>query len=115
MPSDCGILFGKCWYLTGYGYKLGYELGDDYRYWKWFTSIDRESFKENLFAQKAYKKVDSLMKQALSEFTDTEQAAKAHLEMMNFKTLMSKYPDSKAAASIRGRCDNYYDYALQKR
>lgn len=105
--------FGKCWYLTGYGYELGDGSGDDY--WKWFTSTDREGFKENLFAQKAYEKVDFLMEQALSEFTDTEQAAKAQFEMMNFKTLMKQYPTSRAAAFVRGHCDNYYDYSLQKR
>lgn len=107
--------FGKCWYLTEYGYNLGWESDDDYRHWKWFSSIEREGFKENTFAQKAYKKVDSLMKQALSEFTDKEQAAKAQLEMMNFRTLMSKYPTSRAAEFVRGHCDNYFDYSLQKR
>ena len=97
--------FGKCWYLTQYGYNL------DWR----FTSSEREGFKENAFAQKAYKKVDALMSEAISEFYDAEQAAQAHLEMMNYATLMKQYPATKAAAQIRGRCDNYYDYALQKR
>lgn len=107
--------FGKCWYLTEYGYGLGYEPGNDYRHWRWFTSSDREGFKGNAFAQKAYKKVDVIMSQAISEFTDPEQAAQAQLEMMNFATLMKQYPKSQAAERIRGRCDNYYDYALQLR
>lgn len=107
--------FGKCWYLTEYGYGLRYESGTDYRHWRWFTSSDREGFKENAFAQKAYKKVDALIEQALTEFTDSEQVAQAQLEMMNFATLMKQYPSSKAATQIRGRCDNYYDYALQER
>ncbi|MEY8688161.1 hypothetical protein AB9N12_19245 [Bacteroides sp. AN502(2024)] len=106
--------FGKCWYLTEYGYNLGYESEDDW-HWKWFDSSCRDGFKENAFARKAYKKVDALMKQALSEFTDPEQAAQAQFEMMNFKTLMSQYPTSKATAFVRGHCDNYYDYSLQKR
>ena len=55
------------------------------------------------------------MDEALSEFTDPEQAAQALLEMMNFNTLMRQYPDTKAAAFVRGHCDSYHDYALQKR
>lgn len=93
--------FGKCWYLTEYGFELGY-------------SVEREGFKENVFAQKAYRRVDRLTAEAISGFTDPEQAARAQLEMMNFATVMSRYPDSRAAESVRG-CDNYHDYALQKR
>lgn len=102
--------FGKCWYLTDYSY----ELVSDVRDWGRFSSTDREGFKGDAYAQKAYKRVDMLIKQALSEFTDPEQAAQAQLEMMNFATLMKKYPETKAAKSIRSRCDNYYDYALQR-
>ncbi len=98
--------FGRCWYLTEYGYELG-------TYFNWFTSSDREGFKENAFAQKAYNKVDTLIEQAMSEFTDPEQAAQAQLEMMNYATLMKEYPQTRAAMQIRGRCDNYYDYGLQ--
>ncbi|MDE6648999.1 MAG: hypothetical protein K2K45_03615 [Muribaculaceae bacterium] len=105
--------FGKCWYLTQYGYNLDNEYAPGH--WDWFSSNERKGFKKNAFAQIAYKKVDALTSQALSEFTDKEQAAQAHLEMMNYNTLMKQYPATKAALKIRGRCDNYYDYALQKR
>ena len=107
--------FGKCWYLTGYSYELGYEHDADYSNWEMYTSGEREGFKKNLFAQNAYRKVDALMSQALSEFTDTEQAAQAHLEMKNFATLMKRYPSTMAANRIRGRCDRYHDYSLHKR
>lgn len=107
--------FGKCWYLTEYGYELGYGSGTEYRHWKWFTSSDREGFKENAFAQKAYDKVDTLIEQAIAEFTDPEQAAQAQLEMMNFSTLMKQYPNSIAASELKGRCDKYYDYTLHLR
>lgn len=107
--------FGKCWYLTGYGYELEYRSGKDYTYWKWFNSSNRDGFKENVFALNAYKKVDALISQAVTEFTDPEQAARAQLEMMNYATLMKQYPSTKAAAQIRGRCDNYYDYELHLR
>lgn len=57
--------------------------------------------------------VDRLVAEGLSEFTDTEQAARAQFEMMNFRTLVETYPTSKAAGVVRGRCDNYYDYNLE--
>ncbi len=91
--------FGRCWYLTCY--------------WLSGSSEAREVFSDTDLGRRAYKKVDSLYEQALSEFTDPEQAAQAQLEMMNFKTVMSEFPGSKAASFVRGRCDNYYDYALQ--
>lgn len=107
--------FGKCWYLTTYGYNMGYTTDEDWRNWRWHTSSDREGFKDNSYAQQAYQKVDALMDEAIAEFTDSEKAAQAQLEMMNYATLIKKYPQSKAAAYIRSRCDNYYDYAIQKR
>ncbi len=107
--------FGKCWYLTTYGYNMGYTTDEEWRNWRWHTSSDREGFKDNSYAQRAYKKVDALMDEAIAEFTDSEKAAQAQLKMMNYATLIKKYPQSKAAAYIRSRCDNYYDYAIQKR
>lgn len=98
--------FGKCWYLTSYGY--------DMVEWR-TTSSDRKEFKDNSYAQRAYKKVDSLMDEAMSEFTDPERAAQAQLEMMNYATLMKQYPNTKAAAHIRLHCDNLCDYSLQHR
>ncbi len=80
-----------------------------------YTSSDREGFRENAYAQKAYRRVDALMKEAVREFADPEKAARAQLEMKNYATLMQKYPRTRAATQIRGRCDNYRDYALQKR
>lgn len=101
--------FGKCWYLTAYGYNMGWRCG------KWYTSSDREGFKDNSYAQRAFKKVDALMEEAISEFTDSEKAAQAQLEMLNYATLMKQYPNTKAAAHILSRCDNLYDYSLQYR
>lgn len=107
--------FGRCWYLTTYGYNMGLTNGGESHYWEWHTSSDRNGFKDNSYAQQAYKKVDALMEEAIAEFTDSEKAALAQLEMMNYATLMKRYPTTKAAAYIHSRCDNYYDYALQKR
>lgn len=106
--------FGKCWYLTDYGYNMVYDNSDDNK-WEVYSSVDRAGFDGNAYAQKAYKRVDSLMREALSEFTNSEIAAQAQLDMMNYATLIKCYPDTKVASYIRTRCDNYYDYALHKR
>lgn len=105
--------FGRCWYLTDYSYSCG--TGRTIEDYEWHTSKEREGFRGNPFAQKAHKRVDALMSQALAEFTDPEQAAQAHLDMMNYKTVMEKYPSTYAASMIRGQCDNYYDYALHRK
>ena len=107
--------FGKCWYLTDYRHSFVYESSDDGRRWNRYTSADRESFKYNSFAQEAYRQVDRLMQEALAEFTDSEKAAHAQLEMMNFSSVIEKYPGTKAAEYVRSRCDSYHDYSLQKR
>lgn len=107
--------FGNCWYLTRYGYSFGYSYDPENESAEWFDSGCREGFKDDEFAQMAYEKSDALTIQAISEFTDSDQAAEALLEMMNFKTLVTEYPESKAAEFIRGRCDNYHDYALQNK
>ncbi|MBP3536358.1 MAG: hypothetical protein J6J93_02325 [Muribaculaceae bacterium] len=103
--------FGRCWYLTSYGFNSGYDekTGD------WLYSINRESFMWNAYARSAYKKVDVLMQEAVAEFTDPEKAAQAQLEMMNYATLIKKYPETKAAQQVKSRCDNYYDYGLEVR
>lgn len=106
--------FGRCWYLTSYGFSIATSTDEDFRDWHWGNSSERYSFKENSLAQAAYRRVDALMKEAVAEFTDPEQAAQAQLEMKNFATVVKKYPSSKAAAYVRSRCDNYHDYAIQK-
>lgn len=111
--------FGKCWCLTDYSFETVYDYGkaEDWYLadWKVYTSEDRGGFKDNPYAQKAYQRVDTLMEEALSEFTNEEIAAQAQLDMLNFATIIKKYPDTRAASFVRSRCDNYYDYALQKR
>lgn len=92
-----------------------HTVNKESHYWEWHTSSDRNGFKDNSYAQQAYKKVDALMEEAIAEFTDSEKAAQAQLEMMNYATLMKRYPNTKAAAHIRSRCDNLYDYSLQYR
>lgn len=97
--------FGKCWYLTGYSYSV---VPND------CTSSERNGFKDNVFAQKAYERVDALTAEARREFTDPEKAAAAELAMLNFRTLVEQYGHTTAAQHVRS-CDNYRDYALQAR
>lgn len=104
--------FGICWYLTDYEYILGCNESEGNC--EWYSSSKREGFSGNEFALKAYKKVDTLTDEAFAEFTDPEQAAQAHLDMMNFKTVVTNYPSTQAATYVRSRCDNYHDYSLQK-
>lgn len=107
--------FGRCWYLTAYLQNCDYEINDDYTIAKWYYSESRECFKKYVYANNAYKKVDALTQEALNEFTDPEMASRALFEMKNYATLMKKYPQTFAAAYVKLRCDNYYDYAIQKR
>lgn len=106
--------FGRCWYLTQYGYSRDY-LDGEYNYSYIGAPESRDSFNGNYHAQEAYRKADRLVAEALSEYTNPEQAAIAQLEMMNYATVMKKYPMTQTANYIRSRCDNYYDYCLQKR
>lgn len=105
--------FGRCWYLTKYGLNSGYEPDEDedYRY-DAFYSYSRRAFREDNYAQIANKQADTLTKTALKEFTDPERAAKAHLEMLNFATVIKSYPGTRSAKYIRGHCDTYRDYAI---
>lgn len=107
--------FGICWYLTAYGYSVDSGYDENLHIWECHISSEREGFMHEKFAQKAYKTVDTLISQAIAEFTDPEQAARAQLEMMNHATIMKQYPHTAAAAYVLTRCDNYHDYALQKK
>lgn len=107
--------FGYCWYLTDYEYLLDYKEEPNGLNWEWYSSSCREGFAKSMHAQRAYRRVDALTNEALSEYTNPELAAKARLEMMNFKDIIKKYPTTQIAAYVRSRCDNYYDYSLQKR
>lgn len=107
--------FGKCWYLTQYGFNSPWVDEPEYEIGGLYFSNERSSFRGNPYAQKAYARVDAMMKQAVSEFTDPERGAKALLAMKNYKTLMARYPGSKDAATVKSRCDRYNDYALEKR
>lgn len=65
------------------------------------------------YIRPALQRSDALLSQALQMYTDPERAAKAELALMNFRTVVTKYPNTAAADSVRSACENYYDFGLQ--
>ena len=65
------------------------------------------------YIRPALQRSDALLSQALRMYTDPERAAKAELALLNFRTVVTKYPYTAAADSVRSACENYYDFGLQ--
>ncbi len=103
--------FDSCWYLTDYGRFLA-----EYHS-RWFSMDYDDSICVNYEEkEKAFTRSQSLITDALNEFTNAECAADAQLEMMNHYIIMNFYSTTKAAEYVRGHCDSCsYDYELQKR
>ena len=91
-----------CWPLTMYGwyYEDLYEKAN--------TPYSRA--RNNLLA-----KVENMYTKAISASGKPETRARIQLMFGNYKTLMANYSNTEAGRSIAGRCDNYYDYHLNKR
>ena len=60
-------------------------------------------------------KVENTYAKALSTSSNPETKAQIQLMFGNYKSLMASYSNTEAGHSIAGRCDNYYDYHLNKR
>ena len=60
-------------------------------------------------------KVENTYARALSASSNLETKAQIQLMFGNYKSLMASYSNTEAGHSIIGRCDNYYDYHLNKR
>ena len=60
-------------------------------------------------------KVEDIYTNALSASGSPETKAQIQLMFGNYKSLMVNYGNTVAGRSIAGRCDNYYDYHLNKR
>ena len=61
----------------------------------------------------ALQRSDTLLSQALHMYTEPERAAKAELALLNFRTVVTKYPHTAAADMVRSACENYYDFGFQ--
>lgn len=51
---------------------------------------------------------------AFRMFTDDEAAAEAHYVLKNTHTIVTQYPNTRTASYVRGHCDTYFDYHLDR-
>lgn len=95
---------GNCWALSFYGLSSS-DYDEDYNTNSLFLKAQRKGFDraEKMFAT------------ALSICRDKETAAQINLSLGNAKTVAKKYKTTKAAEYVRGHCDIYVDYHLEKR
>ena len=91
----------QCWALTFYG--------------KSYADTDSTGGFETDYG-KASKRIlaraERMFHQAELTARSPEVKAQIQLTLGNLKTVMERYPDTKAASAIRGRCDTYADYHL---
>lgn len=92
--------FGRCWSLTQY-YK-----GEEF----YGRVCKKRKWQNDACAKTAMRKAEQLINSALKTATDDNYIADMLYELSNFKTLEAKYPNSKKAKLVRGRCDNLIDY-----
>ena len=97
MQNSVGI---DCWPLTSYYW------GDFYCYPFYSRYV-----KGNI--EKITRKYAQIKERAFTLFSDQERAAKAYNEWKMYKTLVDKYPDSKAAQYVKGHCDVLRDYQIR--
>ncbi len=95
---------GNCWALSFYGLSSG-DYDEDYNKNSLFLRAQRKGFDR---AEKMYAT-------ALSICRDKEAAAQINLSLGNAKTVAKKYKTTQAAEYVRGHCDTYVDYHLEKR
>ena len=95
---------GNCWALSFYGLSAG-DYDEEYNKNSRFLRAQRKGFDR---AEKMYAT-------ALSICRDKETAAQINLSLGNAKTVARKYKTTQAAEYVRGHCDTYLDYHLEKR
>lgn len=95
---------GNCWALSFYSLSSS-DYDEDYNTNSLFLRAQRKGFDraEKMFAT------------ALSICRDKETAAQINLSLGNAKSVAKKYKTTKAAEYVRGHCDTYVDYHLEKR
>ncbi|MGN0231864.1 MAG: hypothetical protein ACI4A8_06600 [Muribaculaceae bacterium] len=97
MKNSVGI---DCWPHTSY-------------YWGNFDCYPfySRSVKGNI--EKITRKYAQIKERAFTLFTDRERAANAYNEWKMYKTLVDRYPDTKAAQYVKGHCDVLRDYRIR--
>lgn len=92
----------RAWPLTQYS--VGRPTFVD-SYDEWMNS-ERED--------KVLARYKALRTAAFRMFTDDEAAAEAHYVLKNTYTIVTQYPNTRTASYVRGHCDTYFDYHLDK-
>ena len=95
---------GDCWALAFYGLSSS-EYDEEYR-------------SNSLFARaqkKGFDRAEKLYASALSICRDKETAAQINLSLGNCKTVVKKFKTTQAAEYVRGHCDTYADYHLERK
>ena len=95
--------FGYCWALSSYGVSQRYR--------------DPEELPDVFYVaqERGFSKAETLYKRALSLCNDKETAAQVNYFLGNLKTVVKQYGTTKTAEYIRGRCDTYADYHLERK
>lgn len=96
--------FGFCWMLTQY-YK-----GEYY----WGQVVEKRKWEYEILAQNAFNRSAQMITSACAMMTNHELAAQTLLEYRNYKTIVENYPETEVAKFVRGACDTYIDYHLEK-
>ena len=100
----------QCWALTFYGTSyMDSFYGLEERKERW---PDCQLTQFGRVEERLLTCADRLFREALLEARDPEVKAQIQLTLGNMATVMKEFADTQAAASIRGRCDNYCDYHL---
>ena len=87
-------------------------------YRKSVVDYDYEYFGETYFVRKqkaAFDRSEELFKRALQNCRGRETAADILYLLGNMRTVVERYPDTRAAAQIKGQCDKLVDYHLERR
>lgn len=92
--------FDRCWALT--------------QYRRGWVDCSESDWEDGDLAHQAREYVERLFYKAFSTFTDDEYAAQAQLLFCNYQTIEERYPETLAAAIVRGHCDIYIDYHGEK-
>ena len=93
---------GNCWALSFYSFSGYYE---DY------PPVDMTSRAQ----QSVFTQAEKLFKEALSICKDEETTARINHMIGNNATVIKLYPDTQVAMMVRGSCDTYTDYHLERK
>ena len=95
---------GNCWALSFYGLSSG-DYDEEYNANTLFLRAQRKGFD----------RAERMYATALSICRDNETAAQINLILGNGKTVTKNYKTTRTAEYVRGHCDTYVDYHLEKK